>query len=73
MSSKAKDKKHSLVFSAFISGITGVYLILLIVLGGLATLAHAIFHIVLAAIPEPYGYSFSNCEYKAGLSLHDAI
>nr|XP_034339397.1 piezo-type mechanosensitive ion channel component 1 isoform X8 [Crassostrea gigas] len=44
-----------------VRGITGVYLILLIVLGGLATLAHAIFHIVLAAIPEPYGYSFSNC------------
>ncbi|XP_078337037.1 piezo-type mechanosensitive ion channel component 2-like isoform X2 [Crassostrea virginica] len=46
---------------ATIKGITGIYLILLIVLGGLATLAHAIFHIVLAAIPEPYGSSFSNC------------
>ncbi|XP_056011934.1 piezo-type mechanosensitive ion channel component 1-like isoform X4 [Ostrea edulis] len=44
-----------------IKGTTGIYLILLIVLGGLATLAHVVFHIVLAAVPEPYGYNFSNC------------
>ena len=58
-------KNYDFELSCFIiSGITGIYLILLIVLGGLATLAHAIFHIVLAAIPEPYGSSFSNCEYN---------
>lgn len=45
-------------------GSTGLYLKLLIVVGALGTLAHAVFHITLAALAEPYGTGFENCKYK---------
>ena len=52
---------------ATIKGGTGLFLKLLIVISSLATLAHIIFHITLAAIAtkdEPYGYDFANCSSK---------
>jgi hypothetical protein len=48
-----------------VSGGTGLFLKLLIVISSLGILAHIIFHITLAAIAtkdEPYGYDFANCE-----------
>jgi hypothetical protein len=53
------------MYIVLFSGGTGLFLKLLIVISSLATLAHIIFHITLAAIAtkdEPYGYDFANCE-----------
>ena len=51
----------------FVSGGTGIYLRIVFIIGLLAVLAHAIFHIVLKAIAtdsKPYGSMFPNCKYK---------
>ena len=53
--------------SPYFSGGTGIYLRIVFIIGLLAVLAHAIFHIVLKAIAtedKPYGHMFPNCKYS---------
>ncbi|KAK3085436.1 hypothetical protein FSP39_003276 [Pinctada imbricata] len=59
-----------------LAGYTGIYLILIIVISGLGTLCHIVFHITLAAIAtdaEPYGYDFPNCSQNEKIARTIAV